>query len=323
MSRCPGHRRDPRCGSPETNLYLCDIWSLCVTPSSARFTSDRWITRRGVAHARVLRDGPPRMRLLLVQTVGLRRLVAGRHYCDHRAAEEVTQRHYYNQPVSLYGGMVNLPLVVTRPDGLNFFDPTAAASRPTPLCGPVRRGGSELRSPRSSAHCATASLASAWNCVRPRRAIVHRNGGKSTATIGPIRPSTGAVVGSFRALEVHVGGTLESSSVRENAMMRHMNVDGSTVDLANARGLSLSRSFMCCPPTRDDGRRWSILSTTWTVAHTDLFIGGARSVPQVRNDATHGRRIDQRTASSWRNQFLGVGSTDPGHLVQLAEGQLR
>jgi hypothetical protein len=30
--------------------------------------------------------------------------------------------HYNDRPVSLYGGMVDLPLVVTRPDGARFFD---------------------------------------------------------------------------------------------------------------------------------------------------------------------------------------------------------
>lgn len=31
--------------------------------------------------------------------------------------------HYNDRPVSIYGGMVDLPLVVTRPDGARFFDP--------------------------------------------------------------------------------------------------------------------------------------------------------------------------------------------------------
>ena len=30
---------------------------------------------------------------------------------------------YNDRPVSLYGGMVDLPLIVTRPDGMRFFDP--------------------------------------------------------------------------------------------------------------------------------------------------------------------------------------------------------
>jgi hypothetical protein len=29
---------------------------------------------------------------------------------------------YYDMPVSIYGGMVNLPLIVTRPDGARYFE---------------------------------------------------------------------------------------------------------------------------------------------------------------------------------------------------------
>ena len=32
--------------------------------------------------------------------------------------------HYADRPVSLYGGMVNLPLIVSRNDGAGFFDPS-------------------------------------------------------------------------------------------------------------------------------------------------------------------------------------------------------
>ena len=33
---------------------------------------------------------------------------------------------YNDRPVSLCGGMVNLPLLVKRPDGTRFFEPEAA-----------------------------------------------------------------------------------------------------------------------------------------------------------------------------------------------------
>ena len=36
--------------------------------------------------------------------------------------------HYNDRPVSLFGGMVDLPLIVTRPDGRRFFDETSGTS---------------------------------------------------------------------------------------------------------------------------------------------------------------------------------------------------
>lgn len=37
----------------------------------------------------------------------------------------------------------------------------------------------------------------------------------------------------------------------------------------------------------------------------------------TRDDGTHERRIDRRTAILWRNQLLGVGRA--GHFVELAK----
>lgn len=37
----------------------------------------------------------------------------------------------------------------------------------------------------------------------------------------------------------------------------------------------------------------------------------------TRDDGTHERRIDRRTAILWRNQLLGVGCA--GHFVELAK----
>src|SRR5690348_10053509 len=36
--------------------------------------------------------------------------------------KELRNVHYNDRPVSLFGGMVDLPLIVTRPDGRRFFD---------------------------------------------------------------------------------------------------------------------------------------------------------------------------------------------------------
>jgi hypothetical protein len=36
----------------------------------------------------------------------------------------ISNVHYNDRPVSLFGGMVDLPLIVTRPDGRRFFDET-------------------------------------------------------------------------------------------------------------------------------------------------------------------------------------------------------
>src|SRR6476469_8075411 len=53
----------------------------------------------------------------------IRRLVLDDTVAVIAELRKLGNTHYDNRPVSLYGGMVNLPLVVTRDDGARFFDP--------------------------------------------------------------------------------------------------------------------------------------------------------------------------------------------------------
>jgi hypothetical protein len=41
--------------------------------------------------------------------------------------KQLRNTHYHDRPVSIYGGMVDLPLVVTRPDAARWFDPATRA----------------------------------------------------------------------------------------------------------------------------------------------------------------------------------------------------
>lgn len=53
----------------------------------------------------------------------IRRLVLDDTVAVIDELRKLRNTHYQGRPVSLYGGMVNLPLVVTRDDGVRFFDP--------------------------------------------------------------------------------------------------------------------------------------------------------------------------------------------------------
>ncbi len=53
----------------------------------------------------------------------IRRLVLDDTIAVIDELRKLRNTHYEGRPVSLYGGMVNLPLVVTRDDGARFFDP--------------------------------------------------------------------------------------------------------------------------------------------------------------------------------------------------------
>jgi hypothetical protein len=56
------------------------------------------------------------------RVLDLRRIVSDDLLGVIQELKQLQNVHYFDKPVSLYGGMVNLPLVVTRPDGARFFD---------------------------------------------------------------------------------------------------------------------------------------------------------------------------------------------------------
>jgi hypothetical protein len=58
----------------------------------------------------------------------IRRLVLDDTVAVIDELRKLRNTHYDSRPVSLYGGMVNLPLVVTRDDGARFFDPEVRES---------------------------------------------------------------------------------------------------------------------------------------------------------------------------------------------------
>jgi hypothetical protein len=104
----------------ECHLYLTDYRSLyvahvdAITQADIRASSD---ARVPVYYARAGLDCDFWYRLLDV-----RRLVADDTVAVIAELKPLRNLGYNNRPVSLYGGMVDLPLVVSRPDDRRFFD---------------------------------------------------------------------------------------------------------------------------------------------------------------------------------------------------------
>ena len=72
-------------------------------------------------------EQPSRVRLL-VQADGRPPARRRRHARRDRRLQLLRNLGYNELPVSLYGGMVDLPLIVDRPDGMRFFEPDVRAS---------------------------------------------------------------------------------------------------------------------------------------------------------------------------------------------------
>ena len=107
----------------ETHLYLTDYRSLYVGDVS-RITADNiFADEVERAHA------PDYYQGLIAdywfQLSDLRRLVHDDTRETIQVLKELRNVHYSNRPVSLYGGMVNLPLVVTEDPPRSYFDEEA------------------------------------------------------------------------------------------------------------------------------------------------------------------------------------------------------
>lgn len=217
--------------------------------------------------------------------------------------------HYHDKPVSLYGGMVDLPLLVTRPDGQRFFD---RGERDEVTAGQLwaewdaEQGGGVAAMERELRDNLLGELA--WQRLEPsvRRFIAtgeklfrdHRN--DPAFDFGP-------VLGAFaKALEIQCRSALRRALARAPQNVRLANVDGRSVDLLEERRLTLgqlSHALSSGPA----------LANTITAARRDqgYFVGQLPPIladfASTRNDGTHELKVSRAVATQWRNRLLGVG----------------
>jgi hypothetical protein len=105
----------------EMDLYLTDYQSLYVG-DVVEITGDD-VSADDAAH---LPDYYRREKLSCdcwFKLADIRLLVASDMAGVTHELSKLRNRRYHDRPVSIYGGMVELPLIVTRPDGDRFFDP--------------------------------------------------------------------------------------------------------------------------------------------------------------------------------------------------------
>jgi hypothetical protein len=306
---------------PETNLYLTDYQSLYVADlAEIRFGALDAIEAPHVpayyAADRLECD-------CWFKLWDVRRLVAGDMLATIQALKKLHSVSYFDKPVSLYGGMVDLPLVVTRPDGERFFDEDERdVSTNASLWA-------EFDAQMGAGIVAVERLLredllgdSTWNALDPTVQTFVATAEKvyREHRLDPAFDFS-PVIGSFaKALEVQLGSLLRRVLPKLARQHRLMNLDGATVDLTERRGLSLSQlvQVLAGDQARSAALAQQLVNGAWL---TGAFAAVLDEFRAVRNVGTHERRIDRKTATHWRNQMLGVGCM--GHLVELAKVKLR
>ena len=215
--------------------------------------------------------------------------------------------HYDDRPVSIYGGMVNLPLVVRRPDAERFFDDAARRGAGHLLWAEAdaERGGMgemqrELRHNLFGDEAweglhrdARLLLADAETFHRSRR-------GDAGANFAP------AIVGYAAAIEAQCRALLDAVLEGIPPASRRVNVAGQTVDLARDATLTLGQ--LAHAIRHEAGLKGALhTSLTWGGWFVGDFMTLLAEFADVRNSAAHGARVDRDLATRWRERLLGIG----------------
>ena len=231
--------------------------------------------------------------------------------------KKLRNTHYNDRTVTLYGGMVNLPLIVSRDDGARFFDP---AIRSSLLDGQY---WAEADAGRTGLGAIERELREnvlgeeAWNgldlttrtFVATAELVFRTNRGDAGFDFA------GVVVNLAKALEVQVTGLVRQALAGAPEAERTVVIDGRTTDLT--RGTPLALGMLGRVLAKNETIRKALeprlINGDWL-----LTKGGAvlQAFSNHRNPAAHSRAVSRDEARKLRNQLLGIG----GHsdLIQLA-----
>jgi hypothetical protein len=247
----------------------------------------------------------------------IRRLVLDDTVAVIAELRKLRNTHYDNRPVSLYGGMVNLPLVVTRDDGARFFDPDvrkalledkywAEADAERTGLGAVERDLRENLFGAEAWHgldlTTRTFIATAEQVFRTHRADAGFD-------------FTGVVLNLAKALEVQANLVVRQALASVPPERRRANVDGATRDIAAGPPLSLGQLGRVIAEERPvaDALIARLKDGDWLVRQGAYVL---RAVAGHRNPAAHGEPVSRAVAEQIRSHLLGIGCY--GDLVKLA-----
>ena len=305
----------------ETQLYLTDYQSLYVGDVDGIVEGD--LPARERRHVPAYYAAGDLSCDFWFRLRDIRRLVTD----DMRAViEELKQLrnvHYHDRPVSLFGGMVDLPLFVTRPDGKRFFD---EAERDAQTDGAfwaefdAEAGAGVAAMERELRENLVGEAA--WSALEPTTRVFIATAEKllrehrtdPAFDFGPVMTSLS------KALEVQVNATLRRALVRIPPSSRRVNLDGRTVDLAEHRTLGLAHLVTALGRERElsTALASALVNGPWFTGSLPAILDDFRG---ARNEGTHESRVDRATAERWRNRLLGVGCA--GDFVELAKVRLK
>lgn len=235
---------------------------------------------------------------------------------------------YHDRPVSLYGGMVDLPLIVTRPDGRRWFSETTSltdgllwAQHDAGMRGDTERMGRELRDNLlghtvwSTLDLATrAFLASAEATFRNRRD-------------DPDFDFSGPAIGYAKAVEAELNALLfhdtRDVAARLPKQDRLLRIAGAPHDMASSVPHQPLGAVLTALDHDDALRRtvkhaFGAADWKWLLGELPRHL---QPLVALRNPAAHSRTAARDAVADMRARVLGIGCE--GLIVQLARVRMR
>jgi hypothetical protein len=270
----------------EMHLYLTDYRSLYVA-HVGEITTDDVRTNDG-AHVPSAIYGDDVNCDCWVMLLDVRRLVLDDTVAVIAELRKLANIAYADRPVSLYGGMVDLPLVVTRKDGARWFDPAARApytdgrlwaefdAEHTGLGATERDLRENLFGEESWGGLEPAArtfIATAERVLRDHRS-------------DPAFDFSPVVVNLAKAFEVQVNGLLRAALGSAPYAERLANVDGTTVDVGRGKPLSVGQLAHAIGEEKgiNDWVRRRLRDGAWVASSLPAILG---DVAQWRNAGAH------------------------------------
>ncbi|MDB4909071.1 MAG: hypothetical protein JWO05_3855 [Gemmatimonadetes bacterium] len=238
----------------------------------------------------------------------LRRLVSDDLVGVIEELKQLRNTHYNDRPVSLYGGMVDLPLIVKRPDGRTFFsdeemeqltDGEIWAKHDAGLAGGIGETERSLRDDLFGEAAWHALDRTTRTFIATGERIYREHRADAGFDFAP-------VLGSFaKAIESQVALVLRAAVPMLSAEERRVKIEDRTVDLAEYR-LMLGQLVYALggEPKLGEGLRRVLKNGAW---FTNQFPAIVDEFREVRNEGTHAKRVERAEATRWRNRLMGIG----------------
>jgi hypothetical protein len=291
----------------ETHLYLTDFQSLYVADVTAIVTVDPRDT--DAAHVPSYYATQQLNCDCWFEISDIRLLVREDLVGVAEELAKLRNARYADRPVSLYGGMVDLPLLVTRPDGRRYFDERDRklfADDQLWARHDVEQGGvGALEATLRDDHFG----ADAWAALDPgvRRFIAMAERTMRDHRRDPAADLASVVVGYGKAVELQTNQILHVAVRDAPDVARRVKLEDRTGMLPDDLPLSLGQLAHILGGERVLGDHLCrvLIDGAWFSGELPVILDGFTK--EARNPAAHGAPLARSIIQRWRDRLLGVG----------------